>query len=326
MPDHAIAGPGRTGRRALAALGLLPAAPARAAETGWRLDTPTGALHGTLLLPPGEGRVPAALLLAGSGPSTRDGDMPQMPHAALRRLAEALAAEGIATLRADKRGVGESAAAAQDEAALRPATYAADAALWAARLAGHPRVDGVSLLGHSEGGLIALLAAAQPMAVPLRALVLLATPGRPLGVLLREQLAPLLRPEMRERAFAILARLEAGEEVAEVPALLAPLFRPSVQPYLRASLALDPAALLARTGLPVLIVQGGRDIQVREADAQALRAARPASQMLWLPHMNHVLRDAPADGAGNIALYSDPAAPLAPGLVPAIAAFLRGAS
>ncbi|MBB3897926.1 alpha/beta hydrolase [Roseococcus suduntuyensis] len=311
-------------RRALPALGMGLAG-AAAAEP-WRLEAPGGELHGTLLLPAGEGRVPGALLLAGSGPSGRDGDAPQMRHAALRRLAEDLAVQGIATLRVDKRGVGESTAAAPDEAALRPETYARDAGLWLARFAAHPRVGAVAVIGHSEGGLIGALLAQPPAPDAMRGLVLLAAPGRRLGVILREQLTPLLPADTLPVALGILARLEAGESVAEVPPVLAPLFRPSVQPYLRAALALDPPELLARVQLPVLIVQGGRDIQVRQADAHALAGALPAAQSLFLPHMNHVLRDAPADPAGQLALYNDAAAPLAHGLIPAIAAFLRGLS
>lgn len=314
----------RIPRRALPAFGVALAAPAAAED--WRLEAPGGALHGTLLLPAGEGRVPAALLLAGSGPSERDGDAPQMRHAALRRLAEDLAVQGIATLRVDKRGVGESAAAGPDEMALTPEIYARDAGLWLARLAAHPRVGAVAVIGHSEGGLIGALLAQPPAPDAMRGLVLLAAPGRRLGVILREQLAPLLPADTLPVALDILARLEAGESVAEVPPVLAPLFRPSVQPYLRAALALDPPELLARVQLPVLIVQGGRDIQVRQADAHALAGALPAAQNLFLPHMNHVLRDAPADPAGQIALYNDAAAPLAHGLIPAIAAFLRGLS
>lgn len=311
-------------RRVLPALGVALTGTAAAEE--WRLEVRGGALHGTLMLPPGEGRVPTALLLAGSGPSGRDGDTPHMRHAALRRLAEDLAVQGIATLRVDKRGVGESAAAALDEAALRPETYARDAGLWLARLAAHPRAGAVSVIGHSEGGLIGALLAQPPPPDAMRALVLLAMPGRSLGVLLREQLTPLLRADTLPVALDILARLEAGESVAVIPPVLAPLFRPSAQPYMRAALALDPAGLLARVQLPVMIVQGGRDIQVREADARALAAALPAARSLTLPQMNHVLRDAPADPAGQIALYNDAAAPLAHGLIPAIAVFLRGLS
>ncbi len=313
-------GPAMTGRRTLVGLALLPAA-ARAQP--WQLDAPGGTLHGTLTLPPGEGRVPAALLLAGSGPTGRDGDQAGARHAALRRLAEGLAEAGIATLRADKRGVGESAAAAPDEAAMRPETLVADAALWAARLARHPRVAHVAVIGHSEGGLLGMLLAPR---IGARALVLLAAPGRPLGDILRAQLPAALPPAPLAEALAILARLEAQEAVAEVPPALAPLFRPSVQPYLREALALDPVALLARVTAPVLVGQGGRDLQVSLDDARRLAAARPGAQLHLLPHMNHVLRDAPADRAGNLALYTQVDAPLAPGLVATIAAFLHAAA
>jgi len=112
-------------------------------------------LHGTLLLPYAPGPHPALLLVAGSGPVDRDGNLPSLHNDSLRLLAEGLAACGIATLRADKRGVGASHAAAPDEAALSLDTYVNDAVSWMHALAADPAIARVGLLGHSEGALIA---------------------------------------------------------------------------------------------------------------------------------------------------------------------------
>ena len=93
------------------------------------------ALHGTLLAPAAGPRAPAVLIIAGSGPTDRDGDNPLGVKArSYRLLAEGLAAHGIASLRYDKRGVAASAPAAAREEDLRIETYADDARAWARRL------------------------------------------------------------------------------------------------------------------------------------------------------------------------------------------------
>jgi uncharacterized protein len=95
------------------------------------LETPAGTLAATLLVPDGRGPMPVVVFIAGSGPTDRDGNSPLLPgkNNGTAMLADGLAAKGIASLRYDKRGIGESAKAMVSEAALRFDTYADDAAL-----------------------------------------------------------------------------------------------------------------------------------------------------------------------------------------------------
>ena len=276
-------------------------------------------LHGTLLTP-AETRA-AAVLIPGSGPTDRDGNqLPAVQAATLRLLAEALAEEGIATVRIDKRGIGASGAAALSEAALRFDHMAEDARAWATDLAARTGRDCVWLIGHSEGGLVAQVAATDDPNVC--GLVLLASAGRPAADVLREQLAALPQP-LNDQAMHALSELEAGRTVESIPGLEA-LFRPSVQPYLISWFRHDPRELAAAWDRPMLIVHAGRDIQLGEADADALSAAQPNAERLDLDGVNHVLKAAPEDRAGNIAVYADPDAPLTEGLADAVAAFILG--
>lgn len=277
-------------------------------------------LHGTLLTPAGPTRA-AALIIAGSGPTDRDGNNPLgVSASSYRLLAEGLAEQGIATVRADKRGVAESTGAVRVEADLRFTDYANDARGWAvetARLTGRPCAW---LIGHSEGAMVALVAAVGGNEA-VCGLVLLAGPGRPIGTVLREQLANVPEP-LRGQAVAILAELEAGRPVTDVPPQLAALFRPSVQPYLISWLPLDPAAMVADYEGPVMIGQGTTDLQVGLTDANALAAARPGARLTIWQGVNHLLKLAPADRAANTATYSDPTLPLAPGVVDDVAGFI----
>jgi hypothetical protein len=287
-------------------------------------------LFGTLLTPPnlqhgGAKPGPAVLLIAGSGPTDRDGDstVASVKPANLKLIAEGLAAAGVSSLRYDKRGIGESAPAMGREADLRFTAYVDDAVAFARFLKGQPNVSCVILLGHSEGALIAALAAQK---VPTCGVIEVSGIGRPLGVVLREQLAAQpLPPAMRTQVETAIADLEHGRETPNVPGLEG-LFRPAIQPYLISQVSLDPTQALAAVKAPVLILQGDNDLQVTAGDARLLHAARPDARLVIVPGMNHILKTAPTDRAGNIATYADPDRPLAPEVMPAILSFVASAA
>ncbi len=298
----------------------LAMSPASAGEKPLTLSSTPGDLHGTLL----NAGDPAILMLAGSGPTDRDGNNAMGLRTDMyRMLAQGLAAKGIASLRVDKRGIGESRAAMIAEAALRLQTYAADAAAWAAELRRQTGTKCVWLLGHSEGALVAEIAAEKPDGYC--GLILVSGAGRKMSDIIHAQLAanPANPPDLRQAADDIMAALASGRRVNTVPPELAALFRPGVQPYVSSEIALDPAAILARQTLPVLILQGETDIQSSVEDARLLAAAKPGAKLAILPGVNHLLKTAPADRAANIATYGDPTLPLAPGVVDAVADFVH---
>lgn len=303
--------------RVLLVLTLLAALPA------WAEELRLGPLAGTLLRPAGPQAPAVVLILPGSGPTDRNGDQPGLNSGYLRQLAEGLAVAGIASFRADKRGIGASAAGAPAEADLRFDTYVTDARGWMALLAARTDLGPVILLGHSEGALVATLAAGAGDAA---GLILLAGAGDPADRLIAAQLAAAGVPADLQAASAeITAALREGRAAPPVPTALASLYRPSVQPYLASWLRLDPAEALAALppGVTVLIVAGDTDLQVPPAQADLLAAARPAASRVVIPGMNHVLRAAPAERAANLATYADAGLPLAPGLLPALVTFIR---
>lgn len=304
---------------------MMLALPAHAAgsEQEATLAVHGGVLHGTLSLPDGQGKVPVVLLHAGSGPTDRNGNSAMLPgqNNALRMLAEALARNGIATLRYDKRGIGASASAGRREADLRLDDYIDDATAWLRQLRADPRFTNVLMAGHSEGALIAMVACQKAQ---LDGCVLIAGAGNALDDILRVQLKPRLPPELYAQNERILLALKRGEQVNDVPPALLALYRPSVQPYLMSSLKVDPRAVVGALRMPLLILQGANDLQVAVADAQALSAAAPAARLVIVPGMNHVLKMVSGDLAQQMPSYGDPALPLAPALVDAVTAFVQG--
>lgn len=284
-----------------------------------------GNLSGTLLLPPGSGPFPVVLIIAGSGPTDRNGNNgARLRTDAYKKLAQGLAAEGVATLRYDKRGIGASTVK-QKESDMRFDDFIDDALALAAVLERDKRFSTVSIIGHSEGALIGIVAAKRDPRI--HALVSLEGPGRSLAAIINEQVRanPHNPPKIVEEVESINASLLAGKTVPNPDPLLAALFRPSVQPYLISEYKYDPAAIIAKLTTPVLIVQGTHDIQVSPLDAKQLAAADSRAKLSIIDGMNHVLVDAPADRAQNVATYSQPSLPLDPKLVPLISSFLKGA-
>ncbi|MGF3022388.1 alpha/beta hydrolase [Methylobacterium aquaticum] len=292
------------------------------AAVGMHARGPSGLLEGTWQ--PAAPGAPVVVILPGSGPTDRDGNNPGgVAAGTYRLLAEGLAARGIASLRVDKRGMYGSRLAAADPNAVTLGDYVDDVQAWIAEICRRDAMAPIWLLGHSEGGLVALSAGGAP---DLAGLILAAVPGRPLGAVLREQLAanPANAGLMPE-ALDILAHLERGERVETVSPILLPLFRPAVQGFLISLLRIDPAAMMAEMRVPVLILQGTRDIQVGRADADALHRANKAARLAILADVNHVLKLVGSnDRAANIATYRDPDLPLAAGVIEAVAAMVGG--
>jgi len=286
---------------------------------------PEGPLKGSWTGPEGA-KVPVVLMIPGSGPTDRDGNSPRgLKAAPLRLLAEGLTARGMASVRIDKRGMFASAGAIPDANKVTIDDYAADTRAWIAAIRAKTGAPCVWVLGHSEGGLVALdTAAARPAG--LCGVIAVSTPGRRLGEVMRAQLhanpanAPILADA--DRAIALL---EAGHTIpaASLTPPLSMLFADVIQPFLVNSFAKDPAKLAAATSKPLLIVQGEADLQVTVEDAKILKAAQPKATLILLPKVNHVLKTVEGESRGaNLATYADPNLPIAPGVVTAVADFI----
>lgn len=264
------------------------------------------------------------LILAGSGPVDRDGNLPGIHNDSLKRVAQGLADLGIGSLRIDKRGIGKSRTTALREEDLRIGTYASDAVHWLDVLRRKPGAGRLFILGHSEGALIATLAAQKS---DVAGLILVAGAGEPAAQLIARQLSAAgVSPTLQDDSKKISENLVRGAPVAVIPQELISLYRPSVQPYLISWLQLDPAAELARVKCPILIVQGTTDLQITTDDAHRLASANQKSTLVLVPGMNHVLKTAPAESVENLKIYNMPERPLAPALLPAISAFVQSHS
>lgn len=301
-------------------------------EESAKLETPQINLYGTLLIPKTERKVPVVLIIAGSGPTDRDGNslLTKGTNNSLKLLAEGLASKGIASLRYDKRGVGESGkemtiAAQKTGRTLREDdllfdAYVDDAAFWGQKLRGDKRFSAVVIAGHSEGSLIGMVAARK---INADAFISISGAGRPAGQIILEQLRAQLPPELIRSAEDIVNQLASGKTVESVPPELSVLFRPSVQTYMISWLRFDPVKEIAKLTAPVLIIQGTTDMQVTARDAELLAGATPSAKMSLINGMNHVLKAVSTDVVQQELSYNDPSIPIIPELIDEISSFVN---
>jgi hypothetical protein len=294
----------------LLALGMAVKASAEEAQIR------VGATDAVLSTPADVERPPVALLIAGSGPTDRDGNGPGIRPATLKKLAEQLAGHKIATLRYDKRGAGEWKPEFGRPEDFRFRDFAADAVALVTYLRSSGRFSKVILIGHSEGGLVAILAA---RLTPVDGLVLLATSARRQGDLLKAQLEQTLAPDVVKPIAKAIDDIMSGKIVDPMPPGLS--IPPPMQPGIASAFSEDPIAPLKLIDQPILVVGGGRDRQVARLDFDRIAAASPSAKALWLPDMNHVLVDV-SDETDDLAAYNQPERALNAALIESIVTFI----
>jgi uncharacterized protein len=275
-----------------------------------------GSIDTVLSAPADVERTPVALLIAGSGPTDRDGNGPAIRPAILKKLAEQLAAHKIATLRYDKRGVGEWKPEFGRPEDFRFRDFAADAVALVTYLRTSGRFSKVILIGHSEGGLVAILTA---RLTSVEGLVLLATSARRQGDLLKAQLERTLARDVVKPIAKAIDDVMSGKIVDPLPPGLS--IPPPMQPGIASAFSEDPIAPLKLIKQPILVVGGGRDRQVGRVDFDGIVAACPSAKALWLPDMNHVLVDV-SDDTDDLAAYNQPERTLSAGLIESIVTFI----
>ena len=285
-------------------------------ETDIVLETPTGKIYGTLTTPKQFSKIPVSLIIAGSGPTDRNCNNSMMKSDAYKKLAHELAEKNIASVRYDKRGISASAAAGLSESELRFENYVKDANDWIQLLKKDNRFSVITIIGHSEGSTIGMIAAKNADKY-----ISIAGPGQSADKVLKEQLGAQSK-EIQEATFPIIESLANGKLVDTVTPDFNSLFRKSVQPYLISWFQYDPQLEIQKLNIPILIIQGTNDLQVSVDDAKRLSKANPKAQLLLIEKMNHIFRILDGNRQANIATYDQPNLPIAPELVKSISDFI----
>lgn len=279
-------------------------------------------LNGTIEVPKSKNPLDVVLIIAGSGPTDRNGNSPllQGKNNSLKMLADTLYENGIASLRYDKRGIGANEKV--NESDLTFDMYVNDAVQWINYLKKGKRFSKIIIAGHSEGSLIGMIAARRAHADKF---ISICGAGRPAYDLIDEQLKNSHIPDqLLSQCDAIMDSLKQGHTVKDVNPSLAMLFRPSVQPYMISWFKYDPAKEISKLSIPVLIIEGTTDIQVSVKDAELLAGADKNAKLVIVKNMNHILKDVPTlDRTANIQSYSNPDLPLSGTLCKDIVGFIK---
>lgn len=287
-------------------------------ETNVTLKINIDQLFGTLTVPDNVKKCPVALLIAGSGPTDRNGNNPMMKNNSLKMLAEALAQNGIASLRYDKRGIGESKPAATAESSLVFENYTEDAKSWINFLKQDKRFTQLIIIGHSEGSLIGMIASTKAAKF-----ISIAGAGESADKLLKNQISSKSNKQIEDMTFPIIDSLKSGNQVKKVDPMLNSLFRPSIQPYLISWFKYDPQIEIKKLTIPVLIIQGNNDLQVDVKDAENLSKASKNSELVIIDKMNHIMKTIEGDKQANMESYKNENLPISETLINKIVSFIK---
>lgn len=245
---------------------------------------------------------PIVIIVPGSGPTDRNGNSAMLPgpNDSYKQLADSLFGLGIASYRYDKLGIGASSQV-KDESKMR---FSSNVEVVEAIYAEMKKLGfrKIYLIGHSEGALIASMAAQE---LEIQGLIVIAGAGRSFMDVIDEQLAAQFSKDIHTSTMHKLDSIKQGYTVENNNFLLESLLRESIQPYLKELLNLDPAVELSKVGVPVLLIQGEQDFQINSKDLEMLKSAKPDADVKVYPDMNHVLKVVKSPQE-NQASYSDP--------------------
>lgn len=291
-------------------------------EQNFMLNNDT--LYGTLLSKGKKvskiNKLPVVLIIPGSGPTDRNGNSKAMQgeNNSFQQLADSLLQYDIASFRYDKPGVGKSQfSGSEADMRFENNTLAALSAIQKLQEIGFKNII---VAGHSQGSLIGMLAAQQ---ADVKAFISIEGSAQNAYTLIKEQLSKQLPEPMQKSTFNKLDSIKNGYPVTQYNPMLASLLRESIQPYLREYFSYTPTDEIAKLDIPILVIQGGRDIQTTVKEGEALKAAAPASTYLFYQDMNHVLKQVDESDAQNYAAYTDPDFPLAKNLATDLANWIN---
>ncbi|MEC4005284.1 alpha/beta hydrolase [Flavobacterium sp. SUN052] len=274
-------------------------------------------LKGTLFLPEKiSKKTKLVILIAGSGPTNRNGNSTiGGVNNSLKFLAEGLTQNGIAVFSYDKRGLNKLDGKTIDEKSVVFEDFINDAKDVIAYFKVQKKYAKIIIAGHSEGSLIGMVAANGNA----DGYVSIAGPGRPIDEILSEQIAK-NSPAMKEAVDKDLAILKEGKTFENKNPMLASLFRESIQPYMISWIKYNPISEIKKLHIPILIINGTKDIQVPTSDAELLHNATPKSELKIIENMNHIFKEILNDD-DNIKSYSNSKLPVIPELITCIAKF-----
>ena len=273
-------------------------------------------INGTLLSPEKDSKENLAIIIAGSGPTDRDGNQNFLKSDNLKKLAIGLADNNIATFRYDKRIVKQIRKGNVDKNMMFD-DFITDAISVADYFKNKNDYKKVYIIGHSQGSLVGMVAANGRA----NGFISLAGAGQSIDKVITEQIvktAPMFKADS-DRVFAVL---KEGKTTTDFPVALSSIFNLGVQPFIANWMTYEPTIELKKLEIPILIINGTKDLQVTEAEANLLKEAMPASTLKIIENMNHILVPIEGDNLENSKSYNEPYRKLSDDLISSITSFI----
>ena len=258
------------------------------------------------------------ILIAGSGLTDRDGNQKGLTNNSLKYVSEALAKNDIAVFSYDKRIIAQMKSKTVNEAALTFDDFITDATSVLLFFKNKKKYNKIIIAGHSEGSLIGMIAANEKA----DAFISLAGAGRTIDAVLVDQItkqAPFLKEETQKN----LDILKSGKTFELKNPMLASIFRESIQSYMISWIQYNPQIEIAKLQMPVLVINGTKDLQVAVSEAELLKKAKPEAELVLIENMNHIFKVINGDDAENMKSYSNPDIPIATKLTSTITTFVK---
>jgi len=284
------------------------------------LDIPTNSatIKGTLLTPTAIKKPNLVILIPGSGPTDRDGNNVIMKNNSLKYLAENLSENNIATYRYDKSVLSFTKKDTTKIKFLIFKTFINEAKSVIEYFKNTKKYSKIIVAGHSQGSLVGMIAANNNA----DAFISLEGAGRPINEILVEQIAK-QAPYLKDETIRVLKELKQGKLVTDYNPMLNSLFNKTVQPFLISWIKYNPQNEIKKLNIPVLIIQGAKDIQVKVKDAELLHKANRKSQLQLIENMNHIFKEIKGDINENMLSYSNPKLPIELNLTTTILNFIK---
>ncbi|MGJ5642283.1 alpha/beta hydrolase [Formosa sp. S-31] len=279
--------------------------------------TITDLIDGTLLTPNGVSKPNLGILIAGSGPTDRNGNQNFLKNNVLKKLAEDLTKDGTATFRYDKRIVKQIKTNKIDNTVSFD-DFVNDAIEVIKYFKSTNQYNHIFIIGHSQGSLVGMLAAKDYA----DGFISIAGAGRSIDLVIMDQLQT-NAPIYYEDAKRIFEVLKSGQTTTDYPPELKSIFNIEVQPFIASWMKYNPTEVIKGLNMPVLIINGTNDLQVMPKEAELLHEAAPNSTLKIIDNMNHVLVPINGDHIENAKSYNESARPIAPELLTTIEAFIK---
>ena len=279
-------------------------------------------IDGTLLTPNDNDKPDLAIIIAGSGPTNRNGNQNFVKNNSLKKLALGLTENGIATFRYDKRIVKQILKNNVDKDMMFD-DFVTDASAVLDYFIKKNHYSNIYVIGHSQGSLVGMLSAQDKA----DGFISLAGAGNNIGDVLIEQITN-TAPIFAEDTKRVVNSLKEGKTTTDFPVALSSVFNADLQPFMMNWMSHNPTEILKTLQMPILIINGTKDLQVSVSEAEVLKeanseAANDKAKLVIIENMNHVLFEIEGGDLENSKSYNESFREISPLLIKSITDFIK---